>query len=361
MVKNFRKEACQKFKNCICCRLNGDNFVILVNENDFERLNIRKRMNDINTSLDHNMKLYTYFGVYKIEDKSMSISHMIDNAHIALIDIKKSYKNFVGFYKNDLKDNLYIEQQLISKFPSALKNKEFKMYLQPQISKEGKFLGAEALVRWIQDGKVISPKEFIPVFERSGLISMLDKYIWEEACKTLSKWNDPKKYISINISIDDFNSMNVLKELQSLIHKYKIDIHCLKLEITESLFEDDQDHFIQTIDELKSAGFIVEMDDFGSGYSSLNLLKNINIDVIKMDMGFLYATGSDEKSKIILSTLIDLSKKIGLQVVTEGVETKEQYDYLCEYGCDVFQGYYFSRPISVEDFEKKYIGEANEK
>ena len=233
------------------------------------------------------------------------------------------------------------------------------MFLQPQLSGSGEILGAEALVRWIHPSKgLIPPIEFIPVFERAGLIHKLDQYVWRMACSKLSAWQSEGKghlYISVNISPLDFYYVDIHEYITNLVQEYKIDPKSLKLEITETAIVNEAADNLLVIDKLRQSGFEVEIDDFGSGYSSLNTLKDIEVDAIKLDRIFLKETSHKEKRKVIMDNTIIMSKQLGIKVVSEGVETKEQVDYLVDAGCDVFQGYYFDRPISVPAFEEKYL------
>lgn len=233
------------------------------------------------------------------------------------------------------------------------------MYLQPQISAgTGKLHGAEALVRRIRaDGTIIPPVEFIPIYEKSGLICQLDQYIWEQAAKKLGEWKERGKQmcISVNISPKDFYYVDIYRVFQELVEKYDISPQNLNIEITETAIMSDIPNLRDELKKLQSLGFTVEIDDFGSGYSSLNTLKDIDVDVLKIDMGFLRETQNKDKSKIILNSVVQMAKEIGMPVITEGVETIEQVHMLTKMGCDTFQGYYFSKPITVAEFEKQYM------
>ena len=233
------------------------------------------------------------------------------------------------------------------------------MYLQPQISAgTGDLYGAEALVRRIRpDGTVVPPMEFIPIYEKSGLISQMDQYIWEQSAKKLGEWKQQGKdmRISVNISPKDFYYIDICAMFQKLVEKYAISPGNLNIEITETAIMSDIPNLHDELKQLQDFGFTVEIDDFGNGYSSLKALKDIDVDVLKIDMGFLHETKNKEKSKIILNSVVRMAKEIGMPVITEGVETIEQVRMLTKMGCDTFQGYYFSKPISVEEFEKKYM------
>ena len=226
---------------------------------------------------------------------------------------------------------------------------------------EGRMLGAEALVRWQHPNRgLIFPGDCINVFERTGLIYRLDIYVWELAVQKLSEWQKQGKnelYISVNISAKDFYYMDVYKTITTLVEQYGIIPKTLKLEITETAIMTGISGELEILEQFRNYGFQVEIDDFGSGYSSLNTLKDMDVDVLKIDMGFLRTTKSDriQRSMSILNNIIDLSKTLGLSVITEGVETKEQVTALTKMGCRIYQGYYFSKPIPIEEFENTYL------
>ena len=202
------------------------------------------------------------------------------------------------------------------------------------------------------------PGEFIPVFEKNGMIVKLDQYMWEAACKQLRKWKDEGKkdmYISVNISPKDFYFMDVKQVLTDLVKKYNIEPQKLKLEITETAIMTNIDNPVEILDGLRKEGFIIEMDDFGSGYSSLNMLKDIYVDILKIDMAFLRKSNDEERGRKILKTMIQLAKDLEMPTITEGVETLEQVEFLKAMGCKMFQGYYFAKPMDVATFEEKYM------
>ena len=196
------------------------------------------------------------------------------------------------------------------------------------------------------------------MFEKNGLISDIDRYIWEQACKQLKTWKEQGRediYISVNISPRDFYFLNVYQTFMELVEKYEIAPKNLKLEITETAIVMDFNRQMELITRLRRNGFVVEMDDFGSGYSSLNMLKDLHVDILKIDMAFLNKAKDEERSKKILQMVIGLSKQLGMPVITEGVENEEQVSFLSEIGCEMFQGYYFAKPMSLEEFERKYM------
>ena len=239
----------------------------------------------------------------------------------------------------------------------AIKKKQFMMYLQPQIDCfTGAVVGAEALARWRNnDGEMISPDMFISVLEENGLITHLDYFIWEQACRKLKQWQMEGKgdrSISINISSKDFYMTDLYESITGLVRKYGVDPKMLKLEITETAIVLDVEEQMALVRKFQNFGFRVEMDDFGSGYSSLNSLKNISVDILKLDMKFMGECENVERSNHIVKSMIDLAHSLDMPVIAEGVETKEQLDFLKSIGCHVIQGYYYSRPLPIEEFEE---------
>ncbi|MFQ9934141.1 MAG: EAL domain-containing protein, partial [Lachnospiraceae bacterium] len=258
-----------------------------------------------------------------------------------------------------LRANALKEQELAGEIENARDTGQFTIYLQPQMNKDGEVLGAEALVRWLHPTKgLIMPGGFIGILEKSGMIARLDKYVWELACIKLREWKNQgitNMYISVNISPRDFYFLDIYKIFTELIDKYGIQPKNLKLEITETAIMMNLEKQLELIERLRNQGFIIEMDDFGSGYSSLNMLKDIKVDVIKIDMAFLGKTNDEMRAKKILKVMVELSKQLDMPAVVEGVETVEQVEFLKTIGCDIFQGYYFAKPMEVEAFEKRYM------
>ena len=343
-------------------RIEGDVFGILMKKSDFdEKYFVGEMQKVFDGCMDEGRtyQLINYVGVYEIAERNLPVSVMLDRARMAISTIKGDYHDKIAYYDDRLRENIRYEQELISEMEGAIEQEQFRMYLQPQMTAEGRLLGAEALIRWQHPVKgMISPGEFIPVFEKNGLISDVDRYMWEMACRQLREWKDEGRddlYISVNISPKDFFFLNVYQEFVNLIKKYEISPKNLKLEITETAVVMDFEHQKELISRLQKSGFIVEMDDFGSGYSSLNMLKDIYVDVLKIDMAFLKKAEDETRSEKILQMIIALSGQLDIPVITEGVETKEQLDMLKSMGCDMFQGYYFAKPMPVGEFENRYF------
>jgi EAL domain-containing protein (putative c-di-GMP-specific phosphodiesterase class I) len=284
---------------------------------------------------------------------------MIDRAFMTISYNRAEFKNRIYYYDNRIREERLLEKKLSGELTEAIVNENIKLYLQPQCTADGSVKGAEALVRWDhpEDGLLL-PGRFVPLFERNGLIPVLDRYIWECAAKLLRKWKNEgllNYYISVNISPTDFFFLDVYDEFHRLIKKYDIDPANLRLEITESIMINDIKRKLTVLEELHKEGFIIEMDDFGSGYSSLNMLKDLPVDAIKIDMGFLYNAGDMDKSKKILRMVVELAKELKMPVICEGVESEFQVEFLNGIGCDYYQGYYFSRPVPIDKFEQHMI------
>lgn len=349
---------CLKYDG-LCSRIAGDKFVLFVphRQEILESFQIKKEQERQLLPVE----IYIHYGVYLIKDSSIPVAQMIDCAQLAQKEIKGNYDNYVFYYNDRLKQQILREQEIISSMSGALSDGEFIVYLQPQYNyQNGKISGAEALVRWNSPVKgLISPGEFIPVFESNGFIIRLDEYVWESVCRLLRKWMDEGKNpvaLSVNVSRADLLKGAVAKKLASLIEKYALTPELLRVEVTESAYMDNPQKLIMEIEELHKAGFVVEMDDFGSGYSSLNTLKDVPINVLKTDLKFLSGTGIEERKNKILDSVVDMAHQMGMTVIAEGVETEEQAGYLLQLDCKYMQGFYFSRPIPVEEFEKLVYG-----
>ncbi|MBR6982688.1 MAG: EAL domain-containing protein [Ruminococcus sp.] len=344
-------------------RLSGDRFAICMPENEFSETEILSRFEALSSFLNNSsFKVFVHIGVYKVSDRDLRVSVMVDRANLAIRRIKDNYRNSVSYFDDSLRANTIREQMVISEFDSAIAKGEFQVYIQPQVCSDGVIYGGEALVRWIhpREGQ-IPPSAFIKIFEKTGLISKMDQYVWEQACVYLRYLNDhgvKNTYISVNISKKDFFLLDVYEIFTSLISKYRLDPHSLHLEITETAIMNSPEKQLPLVNKLRNFGFIVEIDDFGSGTSSLNSLKDINADVLKIDMGFLQKTNNPERGRTILRTIIDLAKSLDMKVITEGVEHPDQVEFLSACGCDVYQGYYFSKPTTFSDFAANYLNKS---
>ena len=342
------------------CRRGSDHFIMCFKSGDY----IESRLCDILQKLSSMFtesvcRIFLQAGVYRAHDLTMPLSSMCDRAKLALNAIKEKTKVMVSEFDPDMLDRLVHEQHVLSSFRPGLEAGEFQVYLQPQVDREGAIKGAEALVRWIKpDGTIVPPDSFIGILERSCLISDLDRMVWDLAAGYLAAWKNiagKDFYISVNISPLDFFHIDVLAYFEHLVRKYGIDKKSLHLEITESFMMSDTEKQLRIADRLMEAGWILEIDDFGKGYSSLGELKDLNFNTLKIDKSFIDETENQERSRAILESVFDMTKKLRMEVITEGVERKEQVDRLSAMGCKTFQGYYFDRPLPVPDFISKYL------
>ena len=358
------KKQAEYMKNIIgedslAARLHADRFAICMPRIRFDEDLINEAITGIQEAFKNSsLHMHIFVGVYDIHDVQERVSIMCDKANLASETIKNEYKSSVAYYTEHLLEKSIEERKIIGEFDRALDNEEFVMFLQPQVDVSGKPFGSEALVRWQHPDKgLLAPGVFIDVLEKTGFVYRLDRYMWDKAVKQLAEWkkrgiND--YHISVNISTKDFYLIDVYETFVGLVEKYDIDPKLLKLEITETALMSDFNKNMVIIKRLQKYGFDIEIDDFGSGYSSLNMLKDISADVLKIDMGFLRASENEVKGQDILESIIGLANKLGMRVITEGVEKKTQVDMLYDMGCKMFQGYYFSKPIPVDEFEKKY-------
>ena len=343
----------------VSTRIYADKFSTLMPRRYFDEEIFVKEMSEImDLGLTGSFRLHFYIGVYDITDVNEPVWTMYDKAMMAIDSIRGDYEQSVAYYKDELLQHIMQEKEVLGEFERALEQKQFSMFLQPQIANDGTTVGAEALVRWIHPEKgMISPGVFIPALEKAGLIPKLDLYMWESAARKLEEWKKQGKEqfsISVNISTKDFFYLDVCESFRSLAGKYDFNIKNLKLEITESALMKNVREVMKALDGLHALGYDIEIDDFGSGYSSLGMLKDIKADILKIDMIFLQETKNVDRSTTIIKNIISMSKELGMPVITEGVETKEQVDFLKNVGCDMFQGFYFAKPMSLDNFEKEY-------
>lgn len=296
-------------------------------------------------------------GIYVIEDRELPIDSMYDRANLAAKKCKGNYIRNYAFYTSDMSEELVKEQRIVNRMKNALEGNEFVIYLQPKYELQRNTIeGAEALVRWISPSRgLISPGEFIPVFERNGFITKLDYYVWEKACQLIARWlKEGKKPepISVNISRVSLYNPRLVEIICGLVEKYQVPPHLLQLELTESAYTNNPQAIREMMEKFQKAGFSILMDDFGSGYSSLNVLKDIAVDILKIDMKFLSDTDKQGRSENILASVVRMAKWLDMPVVAEGVERREQVEFLRSIGCEYVQGYYFAKPMPVEQYEE---------
>lgn len=336
-------------------RLGSDTFGVCLPESEFDHSRIEAAFGYfiVRNSMNE-QQIQIHAGVYDVNGSEQKASVMYDRAHMALQTIKDEYQIHVAYYDDKMRDQILWNQMITAQLPEAITKKQVRPYLQPVVDDTGRVVGAEALVRWVHpEHGFLNPGSFVPVFEKNGMIAEVDKYMWLCACEILAEWKNKgrNEFISINISPKDFYFMDIPETLNNLVRSFNVDPGKLRIEITETVMMNNIEKRMEIINRLRQDGFIVEMDDFGSGYSSLNLLKDMPVDLLKIDMGFLNETHNEEKAKKIISHIISMAEDLGIIPLTEGVETKEENEMLLKMGCRLFQGYYFAKPMTVNAFE----------
>ncbi|MCR5357711.1 MAG: EAL domain-containing protein [Lachnospiraceae bacterium] len=340
------------------CRYQADMFSILYEyESEQDIIDFMTELSKAIRSVpDMPTVLSLVYGIYKVVDIDIPVRLMCDRARAVKKQVKGSALSNYAVYDDVIRLKMREQAEIENEMEQALANGEFVMYLQPQIDiKTGKIRGAEALVRWKHPAKgVLVPANFLSLFEDNGFITRLDLFMWEEACKYITdlQKRDIMLPISVNVSRRHVGETDIVKSLTGLVEKYGFPNRYLEIEITENLFLEDVTELFEEMGELKDRGFRILMDDFGSGYSSLNMLRKAPIDTMKIDRFFLDEIMSTERGKIIVESSVRMAKMIGLDVIAEGVETKEQLEFLRSIDCDMAQGYYYSKPIPVEEFEE---------
>ena len=338
--------------------LGGDNFVAFLPDDD-EVLNcIRQKIVKKFSKWNNTSAFFPLFGVYTIKDTSVLPELMYDHAMLALSHAEEDYKWHICRYTMEMESSLEEEVYLLAAIEEGLEKGEFTFFAQPQCNiATGQIVGAEALVRWQKpDGEVLLPGGFIPVLEKNKMIDRLDRYVWEKVCQWLKGWIDQGYSpvpISINVSRIDIYAMDVPKYIFSLLEKYQIPEYLIKIEITESAYTENNNRISHAVNTLRNRGLVVMMDDFGCGYSSLNMLKNIPVDVLKLDMRFLqFKEEERQKSANILEAIVNMAGLLHLPIVVEGVENESQEKFVQKLGCRYIQGFYYYKPLPIKKFEE---------
>lgn len=345
-------------------RTTADKFMALLICEDDDRL--IQKVEEFNVEFSRQQRAKEYkvnitiiTGAAIIED-GKDIMTAIDNANIARKCVKNNSRTICKFYENRMSEKINREIEIANSMEYALENNEFTIYLQPKVNvTNNELVGAEALVRWIKpDGQIITPDEFIPQFENNGFIINVDFYVYELTCKTIRQWIDEGLNIfpiSVNVSRVHLKDDDFVEEFHQLVGKYNIPPGLIELELTETIFLDQTERALSALKEFRELGYSVSIDDFGAGYSSLNLLKDMQTDVLKIDREFFRQGELLQEEKIIVSTIINMAKQLNMKVLSEGIETETQSEFLKEIDCDMAQGYFYSRPIPIDQFKELII------
>lgn len=344
-------------EDAVCCRLESDRFAACF---PFSGKAHAFFIDHITSGLQKcplNFELSAYFGLYLPDTPELPVNIMCDRAILAQKNIKGRFDKNYAFYEEELLKQLLHKQEITGRMNQALKERQFEIYLQPKVHLiTNEIVGAESLVRWNHPTLgLLAPGDFITIFEENGFITKLDTFVWEETCRLLRKWLDEERTIfpvSVNVSRLDLLDPSFFHIITSLVEKYEINPEILNLELTETAYVKKYEEIKLVTDKLRHYGFSVHMDDFGSGYSALNMLQDIAVDTLKIDLNFISGFTESGRGRNIFSSVIRMAKWIGLPVVIEGVETAEQVAFLRSIGCTVGQGYYFSKPLPIDKFEE---------
>ena len=356
LLRSAAHLAAAEFSALSFARVSADNFVMLLDYSDGDTI-VKKTasLGEKLTAEHESAKIFLYFGIYVIDDVTPGINALYDRAQVARRSIENSNERHLAFYDQEIHDHLLRQKNIEEHMDAALANREFVVYLQPKYHlRKGTFIGSEALVRWKDShGKVLPPAQFIDVFEKNGFVKKLDMYVFEEICRAIRENTGNRFFerafpISINISRKHLSSTEFINRLVEISDQYAVSRRLLELEVTETAFVDliNDNFLVNILAKAKERGFAIAMDDFGSGYTSLAMMAEYPLDTIKIDRVFLL---SPRKQKII-AKVIDIAKYLNTNVVCEGVETQEQVETLRHYGCDVVQGFYYARPMPMEDY-----------
>jgi len=342
-------------ENLLVGRYGGDQFVCLVTVDDFEEYFMSPQTHQLK-SREGLPETSIKMGICPRIKAGDSITLACDRAHIAANSIKHQYNQSLAVYSHEIKDQFDKQNMIEADMKKALKEKQFKVYYQPKHDAQtGKIVGAEALIRWIHpEFGFLSPADFIPIFEHNGFIVESDYFVYRQTCQNIRDWLDkglPVVPISVNASKLTFDSPQIVHRINNSLSIHQVSPEYIHVEITESLMTKDTDRLIRKLSELQKQNIQIELDDFGSGFSSINVLSTLPLDVIKLDMSFMQQFGDEKRAKV-LEACVSLAKNLGFKTVSEGVETKEQFESLQKIGVDVIQGYYYSKPLPAEEFEE---------
>lgn len=340
-------------EDCFSAHLNADHFARFCAEDTMSVQECYDNFNSCFADYDLSIAITMHIGVYDLCEPDCNASTMSYKALLALQSIKGNQVQRIAYYEKGMMDREREKGELLRDFEGAIRNEELEVWFQPQVdSAGGELLGAEALVRWRHPTRgLLMPGAFVPLLEMSGCIRQLDWYMLEQCCRHISRWQAemPGRQftVSVNLSREDLGQTDLCDRIDALLAQYGVSKDALRLEVTESAYVEDTQRVTRAVEELRSRGFVIEMDDFGSGYSSLNALKDIEIDKLKLDMRFL-SGGNSEKGRVIVGCIIAMARALHLPIIAEGVEEQEQVEMLQGFGCREMQGYYFSKPVPAE-------------
>jgi len=347
-------------KNSLCGRISDDKFSIFIDKEYAIESRFEKYISNLQKITEASMfQMHVYVGIYDPKGRIEPAQVMYDKTLLALEQIKGNYAKYFSYYDSPLMEKLLNEKNIIEDFVTAIDKNQIKMYLQPIVTDDSNKKGAEALVRWQHPLRgFMKPEAFLGILEKQGLIYQLDEYMWTQAAKKLKEWNEAgctDCYISVNVSVKDFFYTDIYKTFTRLVEDYDISPESLHIELTESVLMSDFTKAFILSNKLQKEGFCVTIDNFGNGYSSMNMLKDFKAQIIKMDMSFIQNSSEQERGQIILESIINLTKSLGMEIIGSGIENREQLNTLKKFGCNNFQGNFISEPLTISEYEEKYI------
>ncbi len=341
----------------VACRCEADTFHIYCRH--FKDYTVLEKLEDELMKRYDQTHIRLRIGIYPDVDKSLEKEKRFDRAKLACDTMKNNIAGKYAFYDNDIHEKELFEERLFNDMQRALDDRQFQIYFQPKYNVQGEepvLSSAEALIRWNHpEFGLLAPFKFVPLFEKNGMIQKLDRYVWERTAEQIASWK--KKYgismpVSVNVSRIDLYDPDLEKVFLHILDENDLTFQEYHLEITESVYSEDAETIINVIRNLREKGFIIEMDDFGAGYSSLGMVSVMPIDVLKLDMAFAKSVDQNAKNYRMVEIMMDIARFMNVSVIAEGVETEEQYRLMKQAGCDYLQGYYFSKPVPPEEFEK---------
>ena len=339
----------------ICGRVESDHFVLCVPRGQLRIEHLLEGIDSTMLSLGISHNIVFYAGIYDVENTYMPLEQMCDRARMAMNTVKGSKLHRYAYYDEKMRQLMLEEQMIVRDMEFALQEKQFSVYLQPVYDAEtGKIASAEALVRWQHPSQgIISPGKFIPVFERNGFIVRLDRYVWEMVCEFMAELREATGIllpVSVNVSRLNLYNLDLLDFLMGLIRKHELSPEYLHLEITEEAYTQDSHQLIEEVEMFRQNGFKVSLDDYGKGYSPLSMLKELPVDTLKVDIGFMKRGDKAARGTRIMEGVVDVARDLGLDVVVEGVETKEDRIFVTQMGAELIQGYFYAKPMPSDDF-----------
>lgn len=344
----------------LIARLVNDNLVVVVHNSNLQQY--LDFLSGVEVTFTYNQeqvkqKISFCVGIYEMKREDTNVQLPIEYAMAAYTLASQGGRSMIVYYNEEIHKQFLKEKDIEARMADALRDGEFTVYYQPKIElNENRIVGAEALVRWCTNGKIISPAEFIPIFEKNGFVCQIDFFVLRSVCKSIRKWLDDGLdvvTVSVNFSRMHLLNENLTKNIVAVLKEYMIPTKYIEIEFTESADWDDSALLASVLEELKDYGIATAMDDFGTGYSSLSLLTNLSFDILKIDKSLLDAEKVSERERIVMNNIVHMVQDLDIDVIMEGVETLEQVEFLKEIHCDLAQGFLFDRPLPIEEFEDR--------